>query len=231
MKALDKASDAYINSLEQDAQGASRYYQQETTDNHIQKYNSDILEGRRVIVVAHSQGNLFANAAVEAVIARNPNSSNSIGIVGVANPAGRVVGNNNYITAHDDRVIDALRITHSVLSSNIDNDPGIFDDPRDFLNHSFTTSYMASELTSEYDLGNTLPSRARIDSMFFNLINTLDFPVSQLGDGAIKVTLEWGSQPDVDLHIFEPDNTHVYYRLLKGVSGFLDLDDTDGLGP
>lgn len=225
MKAVDKASDEYIKNLEDDANGVSRYYQQATTDNHIQKYNSDLSEGIRVIVVAHSQGNLFANEAVNSVITRNSDFEQSIGIVGVANPAGRIIGSNSYVTAHDDRVIDALRITHSVLASNIDNDP------RDFLNHSFTTSYMASKLTPEYTNGNTLPSRARINGMFLGHIRNLEFPIAELGDGAIKVTLTWGSEPDVDLHVFEPNGIHVYYRNLRGTSGFLDQDDVTSFGP
>ena len=229
--AVDRASDEYMKKLEEDAQGLSRYYQQSTTNNHIQKYTSDLNEGKKVIVVAHSQGNLFANAAVSEVIKRNSGYVNNIGIVGVANPAGVVVGSNKYVTADDDRVIDALRITHTVLPSNIDNDPGIFDDPRDLLNHNFITSYFASELTKEYEAGNTLLSRARIDNMVFDLLKTLDYPASDLGDGAIKITLEWGANPDVDLHIFEPNGDHVYYERLKGKSGFLDLDDTTSFGP
>lgn len=231
-RAVDTASDEYIKRLEEDAEGLSRYYQESTTNDHIQKYTSDLNEGKKVIVVAHSQGNLFANAAVTEVINRNSDYVNSIGIVGVASPAGIVIGSNQYITADDDRVIDALRITHTVLPSNIDNDPGFFDDPRDMLNHSFTTSYLASELTTEYTLGeSTLSSRAIIDSMFSNLLSTLDYPSSDLGDGAIKVTLEWGSNPDLDLHIFEPNGDHVFYSDLRGASGFLDLDDTTSFGP
>lgn len=230
-KAVDVASDAYIKNLEDDANGVSRYYQQETTDNHIQKYNSDLSEGIRVIVVAHSQGNLFANEAVNSVITGNSDFEQNIGIVSVANPAGLVIGGNSYVTAHDDRVIDALRITHNVLASNIDNDPGFFDDPRDFLNHSFTTSYMASELTPEYTNGNTLLSRAKINGMFLGHIRSLEFPLAELGDGAIKVTLTWGSEPDVDLHVFEPNGKHVFYSNLRGTSGFLDQDDVSSFGP
>jgi hypothetical protein len=35
----------------------------------------------------------------------------------------------------------------------------------------------------------------------------------------------------VDLHIFEPDGTHVYYFHQVGDSGFLDVDDTTSFGP
>lgn len=229
--ALDEASDAYIDLLENDALYLSKYYEVNTTNSHIQKYRSDLQEGRRVVVVAHSQGNLYANNAVKELVSESPQFSNSIGIVGVATPAASLIGTNQYVTAHDDRVIDALRITHTVLESNLDNDPGIFDDPRDLLNHNFLLSYLASEIVPEYTLGNTLPSRAVVDGYFLNLLRNLDFPDAELGGGAITITLEWGSNPDVDLHVIEPNGTHVYYARLIGQSGYLDLDDISGYGP
>ncbi len=233
--AVNKAGDVYIDYLKEDAAGASKYYENITSQDYIQKFTADLLEGKRVILVAHSQGNLFANKAVEEIIRRNPEFADNIGIVGVANPAGRIANGNPYVTAHDDRVIDALRITHEVLPSTIDNDL-TFEfqggDKRGLLNHNFAWGYLASKINTNGDYANsTLPSRAKIDEMFLDHYRNLEFPVSELGDGAIKVTLTWGAEPDVDLHIFEPNNEHVYYRNLRGTSGFLDLDDRNGLGP
>jgi uncharacterized protein YfaP (DUF2135 family) len=57
-------------------------------------------------------------------------------------------------------------------------------------------------------------------------------PPNQIAqDGVITVTLTWGSQPDVDLHVFEPNGFHVYYSDPQGLSGYLDLDDISGYGP
>lgn len=36
-------------------------------------------------------------------------------------------------------------------------------------------------------------------------------PLQYLGKGNITVQLKWDSQPDVDLHIWEPTGNHVYY--------------------
>ena len=44
------------------------------------------------------------------------------------------------------------------------------------------------------------------------------------------MTLTWDANPDVDLHIFEPQR-HVYYASRIGYNGYLDLDDTNGYGP
>ncbi len=177
VQAVDMASDIYIEKLKEDAQGKSLEVEQETLDKHIQLYNSSLCEGKRVIIVAHSQGNLFANKAVENIINNKPYFEESIGILGVANPAGRIMGDNVYITAHDDFVIDILRVTHNVLESNIDNDPGffIFGDPRDGLHHNFMYSYLASKFFEDYS-DKTLPSRQKIDEYFYHFISTLSFP-------------------------------------------------------
>ncbi|PLX66115.1 MAG: hypothetical protein C0603_11915 [Denitrovibrio sp.] len=207
--------DAYVEILKQ------RMFQQIITDSHVQKYRSDLMEGKRVIIFAHSQGNLFANEAVNSVLTDNSEFSNNIGIIGVASPANRVIGSNVYYTAEDDFVIGGLREVRDVLASNVDNDPGIFNDFRDKFNHSFIESYMDGNLTSS----------GLINTAFNDLITNLEFPTSELTDGAIKVTLEWGAEPDVDLHVYEPDSTHVYYQNMAGNSGNLDKDDTSSYGP
>jgi hypothetical protein len=197
---------------------AGRITEAVTASSHIQKYQTDLQEGKRVLLVAHSQGNLFANQAIAALM---DEYGSSIGLLGVASPAALTYNNSPYYTAHDDRVIDALRIIHDVLPSNIENDPGVFNDDRDFSNHQFNSSYLASGLNS----------RIAIDAGFNAYLENLQFPSAELGSGAITVTLTWGSEPDVDLHVSEPNGSHVYYRNLQGVSGFLDLDDTSGFGP
>jgi hypothetical protein len=57
-----------------------------------------------------------------------------------------------------------------------------------------------------------------------------DPPMSS-GQGTITVTLRWGSNPDVDLHAYEPTGRHVYYAARTGNFGYLDQDDTNGYGP
>lgn len=59
-------------------------------------------------------------------------------------------------------------------------------------------------------------------------------PNATQSDGVITVELLWDDQPDLDLHIYEPQinsTNHVYYANRHGISGYLDVDDTDGYGP
>lgn len=187
-------------------------------DEIIRMLRNDLLEGTRLLLIAHSQGNMFANAAMFALM--NEYAA-SIGMVGVASPAAVTYNNSPYFTAHDDRVIDALRVISNVLPSNVDNDPGLFNDPRDFSNHKFDPSYFAEGLVS----------RPLIDNAVYGYIATLQFPAAIASPGIITATLAWGAQPDVDLHAFEPNGIHVYYGRLRGVSGYLDLDDVTSYGP
>ena len=187
--------------------------------NHVTYYSADLLAGKRVFVVAHSQGNLFANAALKEAAIAVPDDASSLAMVGVATPAARQFRDSFYRTAHDDRVIDSLRITENVLPSNIDN--RLDDDRRSSSNHWFLSDYMADGL----------PSRKDIDIELKRLAATVPFPTRQAEEGAIRATLTWDAQPDVDLHAFEPNGSHVYYRNFTGRSGTLDVDDVTSFGP
>lgn len=52
------------------------------------------------------------------------------------------------------------------------------------------------------------------------------------GKGDLKITLLWDYDADMDLHVIEPDGTHIYYgnRRPTNSRGYLDVDNTRG-GP
>lgn len=190
---------------------------------HTQKFRKALLAGKRVILIPHSQGNLFANEALLSL--RNEEYFTSIRAIGVASPASIVVDSSTYWTAKDDLVINGLRVLSSnTLAGNIDNDPGLFfNDHRDILNHAFDRSYLEDGLAS----------RTKIDRDFYNNIRGIQFPLltAKLGSGDITISLEWGREPDVDLHVYEPNGDHVYYNNKRGTSGELDRDDISSFGP
>ena len=59
-------------------------------DAHVARYRSDILAGEKVVLVAHSQGNYFANVAYGLL---SSEEQASLGIVSVSNPDGQVALN------------------------------------------------------------------------------------------------------------------------------------------
>ena len=191
----------------------------EDLSRHIQRYRSLLLEGNRALIVAHSQGNLYANAAYENLAGAGDLSDamEAFGIVSAATPSDYVAGAGVYFTRTDDLVINAVRqIYPDTLPGNISNSPP---DP-DWKHHGFIESYLGGDL-----------SGARIVQTALDRAENLAWPTPQMGSGPITVTLTWGAEPDVDLHVYEPDGTHVDYRQMSGVSGYLDVDDVTSYGP
>jgi len=185
-----------------------------------EKYRTDVKSRIRIIIISHSQGNLFSNKAVKIINKSDSEYIDCIGTISVATPASELVSG-KHVTAKDDYVIIGLKILDwDILGTNCDNKPKD-DDPRDLLNYGFISSYFRSSLSSRVD----------INKHFNNHIKYRQFPTPILGNGAIKVALTWGAEPDLDLHIYEPNGTHVYYSNRQGVSGFLDVDDTSSFGP
>lgn len=180
---------------------------------HIEKYNAFLSEGKKVVLVAHSQGNLFANIAYLGI---DSSYLNGFGIVSVGNPDNYVAGGGPYTTLEEDIIITNVP---GSLPPNLDNFFGI--NLNDLTGHTFADSYMAPGRQAESKILNDTISS----------INGLSYPSTSLSPGIITATLTWGSNPDLDLHVFEPNGTHVYYANLTGISGYLDLDDVTGYGP
>jgi hypothetical protein len=145
---------------------AARISEQFTLSELIGKMNADFIDGKRLILIAHSQGNLFANQIMQ-IYESDPKYNGSIAMIGLASPAGAVYNRTVYWTAYDDRIINALRVkfSNTVLPANIDNDTGFFDG-RGLSNHNFDTAYFKTGL----------PSRTNMDVAFKAFIYTLKFP-------------------------------------------------------
>jgi hypothetical protein len=191
-----------------------------TLQSHINLYQSLLLEGQKVVVTAHSQGNFYANLASDSL---STEEQKSFGIVSVGNPDNRVAANHvnesqPYTTFSNDLVIGAIRPVTGALPSNAGLSTNIF---TDWTSHKFVDSYMAPGATS----------RGRILSHIHTLLQQLPSPTNPAGNGVITVTLTWDHATDVDLHVFEPGGSHVYYQNLTGTSGFLDRDNVTGFGP
>lgn len=186
-------------------------------------YRRALQEGKRVLIVSHSQGNFYANAVY--AILRGQYGAN-IGNVQVASPASFVASGGPHVTAQEDRVIGAIRAAALLgvpgvaipLPANVST---AADGPvRDWTGHLFVASYMGRR-----------SARSMILSFMSGVLQGLQYPPATLTGGAITVTLTWAHATDVDLHVFEPGGVHVYYGNRQGTAGFLDVDNTWGFGP
>ncbi|MDO8572476.1 MAG: hypothetical protein Q7S11_01750 [bacterium] len=194
---------------------------------HLQVYRTAILEGRIVVVVAHSQGNFGANKVSDILYnGPSPIQTRSFGIVSVANPASFVGGRGPYSTLAEDAVINAVRLVSVIgaaqpLPANVTNFPFPIVDP---LRHFFVETYLYPDSPSETKILNDIVA----------ILQELVQPPELAQPGAITATLTWGTQPDVDLHAFEDlgvIGAHVFYWNMVGIAGKLDVDDREQYGP
>lgn len=187
---------------------------------HVKTYQNTIAEGRKVVLVAHSQGSLFGNMAYNHLTSRE---KQSLGMVAVANVDNNVLGGGEpYTTLVSDKVISALRAAQFALPTrpmppNTENS----EEPEDYLGHGFVESYMTAGSVSS----------GQIVQQIITAVAGLTTPPKIVDSGIITVSLTWGSAPDVDLHVYEPNGSQVYWYNLAGYSGFLDRDDRSGYGP
>ena len=192
---------------------------------HVEKYREAILQGQKVLVVSHSQGNFYVNLAQQILVLQKPAvQMESFGIFGVATPANQVGSKRMpYLTNH----LDIITLVPSSLPPNwtlrrADNGR-VVDHLGSVPAHSFHEIY----LSPHYDI------RPEVIKGIKQELSKLQDPPKIVGSGSITVTLTWnlGGKNDIDLHVFEPNNRHVYFSDKTGSSGYLDVDNTDGFGP
>jgi hypothetical protein len=183
-------------------------------------------EGRSVVLVPHSQGNLYASA-VYRDLAESHNTAiqlDQLRILGVGVPADGIPGTSDYVTSNTDNVVNGLRPLFPVLPANDFSVPE-WNDDRYFglipAGHSFSAIYT----NPRYDISN------RLYDKFTALTRTLSTPFERLGNGPLTVTLTWDQPGDVDLHVKQSDGSHIFYGNTSNPIGYLDRDDTVGTGP
>jgi len=187
----------------------------------VASYESDIGEGKKVVLASHSQGNIFANLAFERL---NSQSQQYFAMVPVASPeffARKSLVGPSHVRFSDDIVIGGVEVLKRLaglpppLEAN-DND----NVDEDWTGHGFREAYLADFSARQFIVNGILTSESLLPP-----------PPQTAGQGTITVTLTWGSNPDVDLHTYEPTGTHVYYARPTGNFGYLDVDEVNGFGP
>jgi hypothetical protein len=191
---------------------------------HRVRLDTWMLEGKKLLFVAHSQGNLFANAAYD--YAKSKVGEESVKVVHVAPASFKI--NGPHVLADKDHVISTLRllttnqlpeVTDSIPEYN-KRPPGS-NDRMDRLGHGFVEIYINTYFTTSQ----------RVRQYIREALNSLVAPSAQAVSGFFTVTLTWDGAGDVDLHVDEPDRTHVYFANQQGRSGHLDVDNTNSYGP
>ncbi len=96
---------------------ALTYLNDDDLQRHIEMYQAELDKGNTVIVVSHSQGNFYANAAYDIL------NSGDFTVVSVASPSSFVAGDGDYTTSTDDAIINAVRsVCPLTLLGNVTNE-------------------------------------------------------------------------------------------------------------
>lgn len=195
---------------------------------HVIRIDTLIREGKKLLFLAHSQGNLFANAAYE--FAMTKTTPDSVKVVHIA-PAS-IQLNGPHVLADKDIVINLLNLAGGAPSVT-DNIPGLLQRPPglngkiDLSGHGLLEIY----------LNPYVPTRDRITGYIQNALNTLVAPPVRAKSGFFTLTLVWDGPGNIDLHVYEPwdpdrkISPHVYFDNMTGKSGYLNTDNQTGYGP
>jgi hypothetical protein len=120
LQAAGSRTQNVMNQLAATANAAS-YLNTPELDAQLVMYRQALNSGKRVLIISHSQGNFYANAAYTRLISENPAWSKSIGNVQVATPtaanlASKLGNNKPHITVPEDLVMRAVRLSHLFLN-------------------------------------------------------------------------------------------------------------------
>lgn len=218
---LKGVQEAYTTSLKGAATAAFRNASP-TTENLSEQFRTtrELIErGQKVLMVGHSQGNLFMNTTFAGMNVLGYGSS--VNRVHVAPAA--TAGGSLYLLADIDLVIKGLNLIDGSNSSgqytpNVDL-PFSFSD---VLGHGMKETYLDPDRAA----------LARIKSLVATGFDSLQQASGiKVNQGFFTATLLWDGSGDVDLHVIEPNQAHVFFGSRKGSSGELDLDNTVANGP
>ena len=163
-------------------------------------------KGQALLLVAHSQGNLFLNQAYDHILPSV--GSNGVAAVQIAPASPTLRG--AYVLANIDLVINALRIqgNTTVPANNITLPVSV----TDLTGHSLTGTY----------LDTARPARAQVVNLLNSALASLTAPISSNTAQAFSVSLTWAGSGSQNLYINEPDGTELHYAALQGGTGYLN---------
>ena len=162
-----------------------KYYRE--IRSHLEKYNRAIYQGYNVILVSHSQGNLFANQAarnlgdyinsgyletINEFRAKNPmypEFKDIFANIQVATPNAATEMDSPWTTLNDDLHINLIRSLSGALRANIFTPGAHLANGGDLLGHSFVKAYLRNN-----------ESRKKIISDIESAFKRLKYPISQI---------------------------------------------------
>lgn len=191
--------------------------------------DQQVQSGNKVIVFAHSQGNFYTQEALSFLSSER---RKSVGVIALASPASYPDQGSYGAFAHFNLLWDIINVVPFSPSSNVINPLSLGTTCE--LGPLFALA-CALQRVSIHDVANSYlgyaQSAAPIHVTAQAQMGLVQTPTTDLGSGFLQATLEWNINGDIDLHVFEPGGSHVYYADKQGAVGQLDYDDIVGNGP
>lgn len=183
-------------------------------DEHLTKIRGYLSQGKRIIIVSHSQGNLYINEEWNALTSAERNNVN---VVAVATPADHVAGNGLHTTLYEDWIANYL--FPNAQAANIGNDEPC---GSDWTCHGFKESYMRGENSRSRiveEIISFLPvvqENCRIEGTIYNWDNSLDYPGFVSG---ARIVL-WRNTAPYDEVLETTSNDSGHYCIANADDGF-----------
>ncbi|MGI9277771.1 MAG: KTSC domain-containing protein [Endozoicomonas sp.] len=239
LSGIDEAPDWFQEALEDTVAGyqAFSYIFDGDLQRHVADYTQDITSCRKVLLVAHSQGNFYGNEAWRYVYQNTVDNLpfsrlKLMGMVSVATPSSQLgeplayeedlAAITRYLTLTDDLVINVLRsYNFGPLPANLTNNT----ESDDWKNHSFSGTYLFGS-----------PSRGVLQSQIREVaysLETLPFARQGLDSSALAsagydpaaqiLEVEFASSGSVYRYYDVPDNIYRGLISADSVGGFYNL--------
>jgi hypothetical protein len=220
---------------------------------------SDVLSGKKVLLVAHSQGNLYAEAALRDMPLAAPDGEGpaaaSVAVIAVASPIRYNAVSSTFRVSQVQLFGDIIQAVPGSPDSTVENKYS--QKVRARLLLARVTAALIRNLGAS-GWASAVLTIAAYGPVFHAAYETHDFSKSYLGDpasanalaatmrdadgrsvngrdtlgqGFFQATLTWNIAGDIDLHLVEPTRAHVYWAGRYGDAGELDRDDIVGTGP
>lgn len=125
--------------------------------NHLNQYRNYLKAQRKVVLVGHSQGSLYANFEINLLATGPERAQGRITAVNVGNAARYQLPGSSYLTSTSDTVVGALGRVQTVLPANYSFGWALSDP----LGHSFSKTYMNTRYSAAGQILTQVSQQAR----------------------------------------------------------------------
>lgn len=191
----------------------------------------DVVSGRRVVVVAHSRANRYAELAVSG---HSKELLKSVAVVAVGSPVDYSLGDAaTNLGRFSPIALEHDPVVHEDLAANLINtvselceEPCSLPPPECDTFESSLEPFAVHQLGTSYLVG---PAGNQIAAAVFDARDALPLPAlyaKPVGQGVLQITLNWSVSGGMWLRVTEPDGDLVDDSASKGSVGHLDMVGT-----